>query len=147
VSYDLDMVRVGPGQELEDAVEAIAEADAPPTAEEAALRDRLAAALTAAGLGFEVVHTDEHGELQLDDGIVQVDLSGRMASLNAPYWGDTDRDALARAVFGVLTVLREQAGWRALDPQLGRELTAGDRDAFLAKYDEGVALVRRLGGR
>jgi hypothetical protein len=144
VSYDIDVLPLAPGQDLAEAAEALAELEAPPTPEEAALRDRLAGRLTGAGLGFEVVHTDEAGELQLDNGTVLVDLSGRSAALNFPYWGSTDRDALADSVFGVLAILREEAGWRAYDPQLGAELRPADREEMIRMFDRGAGIVDEM---
>lgn len=158
MSYDIYAIPVAPGGSVADAFEARSEREEtqdeplPPTPEEAALRDRLAAALTGAGLDLEVAHTDEQGDLQLDNGTMQIELSGRDAVLNFPYWDSLDREQLDRHVFGALRILREHAGWRAYDPQLDAELEEGDagmREAFDAGVEavERPSLWQRLRGR
>ena len=133
MSYDIYAIPVAPGGSVADAFEARSEREEtqdeplPPTPEEAALRDRLAAALTGAGLDLEVAHTDEQGDLQLDNGTMQIELSGRDAVLNFPYWDSLDREQLDRHVFGALRILREHAGWRAYRPAARRRARGGRR--------------------
>jgi hypothetical protein len=141
MSYDINVFAAPAGADLEAAFEAIAEAEEagaePPPADPAlvaALREQ----------GFEPVGGAAEGQVQLDDGLVSVMLDGTQAYLNFPYWGSTDAERLADRVFAVITVLHERAGWRALDPQLGRELLPGDRDAFLGKFAEGVEIVDEI---
>jgi len=137
MSYDLHGFRVPPGRtveeyyEDEEREEALMADDRPPTAEERAEMERLAAAVLAHDPTLERSDGKDHIELTSKDAI-QVSLFKHEAGITVPYWyeGDKAHDILIE-MYELAELLTRESGLSFYDPQTGEEVSGlGVADAY-----------------
>jgi hypothetical protein len=145
MSYDIDAFRVPPGRTAEEFLESGGREEldeSPPTAEERARMERVAAALQA--IDPEAVRAEDEDFIEISTDALQVSVYAREAAVTIPYWfsGDDAEAVLARA-FAYARVLEDEGGFTVSDPQTGAivDFATLDLDAVARVYARGVQVV------
>lgn len=141
MSYDLQALRLSPGEDVEAALEELgADEDRAPTSEERDRMERIAAALEAAVPSLDRVEIEDAIELSEEEDRVQVSIDAGEAAISIPYWfdGSEAQEVLALAL-RCAHVLRETGGFAVWDPQLDRLV---DQDTVVAELEQAYAVGR-----
>jgi hypothetical protein len=158
MSYDLQLVKVGPDERAED-VAMRDEEDGPlgpPDSQKEALKRRLSEALVAADKALKPFRFDHkkiaqirkipveqarqdvrHIELTDEANGIQIVLFDDQAAITVPYWhsGETARRVFER-ILGHIRIIARESGYVAFDPQLGKVIDPdADLDLMLTAYE------------
>jgi len=139
MSYDMNAFKLPPGED--PATYEPDFDDTPPTPEQRATMERLAAAIAAVDAEAERHDDETFIEFAAADAI-QVSLYCDQAAISVPYWYEGDQaEAVMARMQAYAAVLTEVGGYTVWDPQTEEIVTGpGARDV----YSAGVDAVKQL---